>query len=157
MINPIDPDRQDKLDYMFAFAMFKTGRPFTAFEDDAWINFFKELGYKPPGATKLATKLLPKVYKKVELQVSLRFSASNSINLVTDESTDIASHRIINTSGITNNGDCFYISNIEANAGKLGAVELTNNTVATARKATNGDLSKVVSWTTDTCAIMRSM
>lgn len=143
MINPIDPDQQDKLDYMFAFTMFKTGRPFTAFEDDVWSNFFKELGYKPPGATKLATKLLPKVYKRVELQVSLRFSASSSINLVTDESTNIAGHRIINTSRITNNGDCFYISNIEANAGKLGAVELTNNAVATARKAINGDLSKV--------------
>jgi hypothetical protein len=90
----------------------------------------------------------------VELQVSLRFSASSSINLVTDKSTNIASYRIINTSRITNNSNCFYISNIKANASKLGAIELTNNVVATARKATNRDLSKVASWTTDTCAVM---
>jgi hypothetical protein len=93
----------------------------------------------------------------VELQVSLRLSASSSINLVTDESTNIASHRIINTSAITNNSDCFYISNIEADAGKLGAKELTNIAVITVRKVTNKDLYKIALWTTDTCAVMQAM
>jgi hypothetical protein len=30
----MDPDRKEKLNDLFAFAMFKTGRPFTAFDDD---------------------------------------------------------------------------------------------------------------------------
>ena len=35
LINSMDPDRKEKLDDLFAFAMFKTGRPFTAFDDDS--------------------------------------------------------------------------------------------------------------------------
>jgi hypothetical protein len=56
-----------------------------------------------------------------------------------------------------NNGDCFYILNIEAEPGKLRAKELADKAVDTAKKITKGDLSKVVSWTIDTCAVMRAM
>jgi hypothetical protein len=96
-------------------------------------------------------------FDKIETAVDLWLSASQSLNLVTDESTNISGNRIINTSAITNNGDCFYISNIEAEPGKLGAEELADMAVDTVKKITKGDLSKVASWTTDTCAVMRSM
>jgi hypothetical protein len=76
---------------------------------------------------------------------------------VTDESTDVSGRRIINTSAITNNGNCYYISNIEPEPGKLRAEELVEYAVETAKRITHGDLSKVASWTTDTCATMRSM
>ena len=58
MLMPMDEKRQAKLNEMFAFAMYKTGKPFTAFEDDAWTEFFKELGYKPLSPSKLSTTLL---------------------------------------------------------------------------------------------------
>jgi hypothetical protein len=34
-VNPIDLKRRARIDEKLAFAMFKTGRAFTAFEDDA--------------------------------------------------------------------------------------------------------------------------
>ena len=71
LMSPIDLERKDKLDDLFAFAMFKTGRPFTAFEDDSWIQFFKELGYQPPSASTISTKLLDKAFTKMETVVSL--------------------------------------------------------------------------------------
>jgi len=35
LISLIDLERKDKLDDLFSFAIFKTGRPFTAFKDDS--------------------------------------------------------------------------------------------------------------------------
>lgn len=153
----MDKKRQAKLDEMFAFAMYKTGKPFTAFEDDAWTVFFAELGYKTPSPSKLSTTLLDQAYTKIEIAVTLQLRASYSLNLVTDKSTNISGHRIINTFTITNNSDCFYISNIELEPGKLRAEELAKQAVSTAKKITDGDLSKVASWTTDTCAVIRAM
>jgi hypothetical protein len=64
---------------------------------------------------------------------------------VTDESTNVSSCKIINTSTITNNGDCYYISNIELDPSKLEAEELAKQAVKIAKRITNGDLSKVAS------------
>jgi hypothetical protein len=64
---------------------------------------------------------------------------------VTDESTNISSNRIINTSAVTNNSDSFYILNVEAPLGKIGADELAEHSITTARKITYRDLSKVAS------------
>jgi hypothetical protein len=149
--------QREKLDELFAFAIFKTGRPFSAFEDEAWTEFFAELGYKPPSPSKLSNALLDQAHKKIEVAVTLQLCASYTLNLVTDESTDISSRRIVNTSAITNNGNCYYILNIELEPSKLRAEELTMQAVKTAKGITNGDLSKVASWTTDTCAVMRAM
>jgi hypothetical protein len=125
--------------------MYKTGQAFTAFKDEAWTDFFAEFGYTPPSPTTLSTTLLDKAYTKLETAVKLQLSASHTLSLVTDESTNISSHRIINTSVITNNGDSFYISNIEAEPGKLGAEEITEYAIKTATKITHGDLSKLIS------------
>jgi hypothetical protein len=144
LIYPVGPDRKTKLDNMFAFAMYKTGQLFTAFEDDSWTAFFAELGYQPLSATTLATTLLDKAFDKIEIAVDLQLSASQSLNLVTDESINISGNRIINTSAITNNSNCFYILNIEAEPGKLRAEELVDKAVDTAEKITKKDLSKVV-------------
>jgi hypothetical protein len=157
LIQLVNQNRKTKLHNMFAFAMYKTGRPFAAFKDDSWTTFFAELGYQLPSATTLATMLLDKAFDKIETAVDLQLSASQSLNLVTDESTNISSNRIINTSTITINGDCFYISNIKAEPSKLRAKELADQAVNTAKKITKGDLLKVALWTTDTCAVMQSM
>jgi ferredoxin-fold anticodon binding domain-containing protein len=79
------------------------------------------------------------------------------LNLVIDESTNISNNRIINTSTITNNGNCFYILNIKVELSKLKAEELVDKAVDIAKKITKEDLPKVVSWTIDTCVIMWSM
>jgi hypothetical protein len=75
---------------------------------------------------------------------------------VIDESSNIASYRIINTLVITNNGDCFYISNVEAQPRKLRAQEISKEAINTVTRITHGDLLKWASWTIDTCATMRA-
>ena len=77
------------------------------------------------------------------------------MNIITNKSTNISSNRIVNTSIITTSGNCFYISNIEAEAGKLGAEELTEYTITIAKQAINSNLSKILSITTDTCSTIR--
>jgi hypothetical protein len=84
-IQPMSNSRKEKLDELFAFAIFKTGRPFTAFEDGAWSEFFAELGYKPPSPSKISTTLLNQAHKKIEAAVTLQLRASHTLNLVTDE------------------------------------------------------------------------
>jgi len=51
--------------------MFKSRRAFTAFKDDAWINFFAEFDYKPLSAKKLSTTLLDEAYTKIKANVDL--------------------------------------------------------------------------------------
>ena len=151
-ISQIDPAWKAKIDQKLAYTIYKTGSPFTLFEDSAWIGLFAEFGYKPPSASQLSTRLLDEAYEKIEEGVNYQLRASPMLNMITDESTDISGNRIINTCAMTSSGDCFYISNIEAEAGKLGADELADHAISTAEQITNGDLSKVVSFTMDTCA-----
>jgi hypothetical protein len=74
----------------------------------------------------LATRLFDKAYAKMQATVGIQLRASNTLSVVIDESINISSHRIINTSLITNNKDCFYISNIKAEVRKLRAKEVTS-------------------------------
>jgi hypothetical protein len=62
--------------------------------------------------------------------------------IVIDESTNIANHRIINTSVITDSGISIYHSNKEAEDGKMGAKELVAHTVKEAKDIIGGDLLK---------------
>lgn len=151
----ISSEQKHRIDQKLAFAIFKTGRPFTLFEDSAWLDFFSEFGYSPPSATTLSQRLLEEAFTKVEEQVNYQLRSSPFLNLITDESTDISGNRIINTSITTTTGDSFYISNLEAKAARLGAEELAEHTITIAKQVTNGNLSKISSITTDTCSTMR--
>jgi hypothetical protein len=122
--------------------MFKSGQAFTAFEDDAWIDFFTKFDYKPLSAKKLSTTLLNEAYTKIKADVDLQLRASNSLNLVTDKSTNSSGYRIINTSVITNNSNCFFISNVKAKPRKLGAQEISEEAINTVTKIIHRDLSK---------------
>jgi hypothetical protein len=61
---------------------------------------------------------------------------------VINELTNISNHRIINTFVITNNSNCFFISNVKAEARKLRAKEITKQVVKTVTRITHKDLSK---------------
>jgi hypothetical protein len=62
--------------------------------------------------------------------------------IVTDESTNIANYRIINTSIVTDSGVSIYHSNKEAEEGKIGAEELAVYIVEEAKEIISRDLSK---------------
>jgi hypothetical protein len=80
----------------------------------------------------------------------------SSLRIVTDESTDIANHRIINTSIITDSSVSIYHLNKEAENGEMGTEELAAHTIEEAKDITSRDLSKWTGVTLDTCATMRA-
>ena len=77
--------------------------------------------------------------------------------MIIDESTNISSNRIINTYTITSLSNCFYISNIEVEARKLGVDKLADYAILIVEQITNRDLLKVVLFTTDTYTIQRAV
>jgi Protein of unknown function (DUF 659) len=153
----ITHERAARIDEQLAFCIYKSGRQFNLFEDDCWVKFFKDnFGYTPPSRKDLAGPLLIQAHKNIEEKVKLVLSSSSSLCIVTDESTDIANHRIINTSIVTDSGVSIYHSNKEAEDGKMGAEELAAHTIEEAKDITSGDLSKWTAVTSDTCATMRA-
>jgi hypothetical protein len=76
--------------------------------------------------------------------------------IVIDESTNIANHRIINTSIVIDSRVSIYHLNKEVEEGKIGAKELTAHIVEEAKDIICRDLSKWTAVTSDTCATMRA-
>ena len=151
-------ERAARIDEQLAFCIYKSGKQFNLFEDDCWVKFFRDnFGYTPPSRKDLAGPLLVQAYKNIKAKVKLELSSSSSLCIVTDESTDIANHRIINTSVITDSGVSIYYSNKEAGEGRLGAKELAVHTIEEAKDITGRDLSKWTIVTSDTYTTMRAL
>jgi len=69
-------------------------------------------------------------------------SASSSLCIITDKSTNIANYRIINTFIVIDSGISIYYSNKEAEEGKIGAKELVAHIIEEAKAITNINLLK---------------
>jgi len=79
------------------------------FEEECWIKFFsKNFGYTPPSTKVLSNSLLDEVYTNVKEEVKSKLRSSPYLCLVIDESTNIATNRVINTSIVTHNAESFY-------------------------------------------------
>jgi hypothetical protein len=154
----ISSERKTQIDKDLAMCIFTTGKPLSLFNDDCWIQFFKNhFGYTLPSQSTISGPLLDLSYETTKNQLVSLLSASPSFGLVIDESTNISLNRIINTSIITSSGESFYWSNMEAVVGKIGAKELAEHTIQVTKEITHGDISKVASITTDTCSTLRSL
>ena len=135
--------RAARIDKQLAFCIYKSGKQFNLFEDDCWVKFFQDnFGYTPPLRKDLAGPLLIQAHKNIKEKVKLVLSSSSSLCIITDESTNITNHKIINTSIITDSGVSIYHSNKEVEEGKMGAEELAAHTVKEAKEITSRDLSK---------------
>ena len=76
--------------------------------------------------------------------------------IVTDESTNIANYRIINTSIVIDSGVSIYHLNKEVEEGKIRAKELAAHTIKEAKDIIGGDLLKWTAVTLDTYVIIRA-
>ena len=90
-------------------------------------------------------------------EVETLLSSSSSLHITIDESTNVSTNRIINTSVVTNLGDSFYQSNTKAEVGKLGVDKLACYIIEAASQISNRDILKVASITTDTCLTMQGL
>jgi hypothetical protein len=98
-----------QIDKELASCLYQTARPFSIFEEECWIKFFnKNFGYIPPSTKVLSDSLLDKVYTDVKEEAKSKLHSSPYLCLVTDESTDISTNRVINTSVVIYNTESFY-------------------------------------------------
>jgi hypothetical protein len=123
--------------------LYQTGQPLSIFEDNCWIEFFKKnFGYTPLSTEAFSNPLLEDVYNNIKDQVKSKIQSSPYLGIITDESTNINTNRIINTSVVTRSGDFYYWSNIEAKERILDTKELADYTIKQAREIIDNDFSK---------------
>jgi hypothetical protein len=80
----IDEARKARIDQKLALAIYTTGRPFSAFQDPAWLDFFQEFNYTPPTRSAIAGPLLDTTYNKLKDEVDSVIDNTSSLGLITD-------------------------------------------------------------------------
>jgi hypothetical protein len=87
---------------------------------------------------------------KVKAQVDT-VQESSALSLVTDESTDVSLNRLVNYSFLTPDGSSFYWKTVDTKAKTQSAEQIAEDAVDATEEISNRDLSKFVSFATDTC------
>lgn len=146
------------IDLKMADICFVEAIPFSLFESETVKAALTQLhpAYRPPTRKAIAGPLLEESYTQLQSKVSQIISGLPLLNIVTDESTNINNARIANISIHTQYGSFHYLSE------DVGTKEMTAENTAIwlqshLRILANGDLSRINSITTDTCATMLLM
>ena len=145
-------------------AIYMTNLPFNHYENRYVKDHLLHLSpkYATPDRKALSGHILNECYGDVRIKVELRLDAARWLNFYTDESNNIRRERVINllahaSPGCGTDGGCFYI-NSEINGSKTMSADI--QLVYVLRQmtlVTNGNLGRVNSLATDTCATMRSL
>ena len=103
---------KDGLQLKAAFAIYMGARPFTLLDDRYFRQYLSSLSgyfnYIPPSHSELAGGLLQKAYELVHREVLLMLENEDYLNIVMDESGDIADRHIINMCIVTPIGAFYY-------------------------------------------------
>ena len=131
---------------------------FNMFESPARKKFLHALhpAYKAPPRKTLSGPLLDKVYEMTKTHTNEMISGMQTLNIVTDESSNIQNNRICNISLHTPSGRIHYVSeDIQSKQMTATAVAqwLRNHLVT----LTKGDIACINSIITDTCKLMFKM
>ena len=118
-----------------------------------FIIFATDNLYRPPNQFLISGDLLDQQYTEVKGKVDTLLRGQDSLNFVLDESTNISSHRIINLSVVIPRYRSIFLANESVGKEDLTASFFTNWFI---QRASEYNLSRISSLTTDTCAIMRN-
>src|SRR5271156_1337822 len=150
--------QHDALDEDFAAVCYEEGLPFSLFESPAMKRALRRLNpsYKPPSRRQIAGPLLDKAYSKTKDKVEEYLDSLSELNVITDESSNINKARIANISIHTPIGSIHWLSE------DLGSMQSTSVNMAEwlerhLHTLTHGNLERMNSCATDTCAAMISM
>jgi Protein of unknown function (DUF 659) len=167
---PPPPKRQRMLDFgasskkntdkKLAMALFTGARPFTLFQDLGFVEIFEALdpNYHPPSPSTIADSLLSQCYKFLWDDLMKEIAKIKHINLSVDETTNISGKRIVNLSLLTPDRS-YYILTEDIEAETLDAATI----ISWFLKKVTGlfgpphNWSKINSFTSDTCNLMRSV
>jgi hypothetical protein len=109
--------------------------------------------YWPPNRILVGGDLLDQQYTEVQSKVNALICGQESLNFVLDESSNIRSQRIVNLSVVIPQYGSIYLPNENIGRQDLTASFFTNWFT---KQASQYDLTRISSLTTDTCAIMRN-
>jgi hypothetical protein len=151
----IDAKGMKQLHMKAAMALYMTASSFTLFHDPAMKTLFQSLNpaFKMPDRRQFAGGLLDEAYNSVKVEVDCILQASNELNIITDESTNITMHRIANISVHTQNG-AFHYASEDVGHKRMTAVAIQDWLMNHLNVLTGNDLQRINSIATDTCATM---
>jgi hypothetical protein len=94
----LQPKDKEKLDTLFARAIYATSTPLRIAEDPYWISFFKHLrpAYQPPSRYQLSNSLLDREYSFIQNQIKIKIENADALTLVSDGWTDNTGNSLIN-------------------------------------------------------------
>jgi hypothetical protein len=149
-----------ELDLAFAQACYIDARPFTLYERGSQLRqAIQKLctAYTPPDRKAISGPLLDETFDIVKAKMNPLLTRIERINVITDESTNINSKRIVNLSLNTKAHGIIHIKSED-----IGSLSFTaNNAAAWVREKlidlTTNNLDRVNSVTTDTCSTMARM
>ena len=102
---------KEPLDFRFTKVCYVDGLPFSIYESPVMKEALWTLhpAYKPPTRKAIAGPLLDKVYIDVKSKVNSYITSIQSLNVITDESTNINNSRIMNISIHTDIGSFYWL------------------------------------------------
>jgi hypothetical protein len=157
-IPTISKEEKGILDALFAAVCYEEGLPFTTFEKPAMQRALHRLNpaYTPPTRRPIGEKLLDNAYDSVKAKVDAHLNTLSQLNIITDESSNINHSRIANISIHTADGSFHWLSE-DIGALQSNAINVADWLEQHLLKLTNGNLQRISSLATDTCATMIAM
>ena len=161
-LSMMDRNSKDQLDRAAALAIFKSGKPYTTFEDSGMVEFIQMLNpaYKPPSGDRIAS-ILPEVYQDYRVQVKEILADADHLNVIFDASDDISNNRIVNISISIPNSVTFYWKTVNTRNEEhtaLNTIRLIQpllEDVFTKEGEDFQDFSRMNAICADTCSTMR--
>lgn len=118
---------KQRLDIMYAMAIFTGARPFSIVDDEPMRRFISALNpqFKIPSRSTISDSLLSQCYKTTRDQVLAALAKSRYINITVDESTDIRRRRIMNMS-VTDGANRYHWCSKEIKGVSMNATAVTD-------------------------------
>ncbi len=118
--------------------------------------FVQGFGYKPPGRDRMSETLLDEAYMDTKDKVETILKESSLLNVISDESDNLKSERILNMTVLTKDHHAFFAFSESAGDKRLGTAENARWMLAKMLELTGGDLGQIHIVTTDTCSLERA-
>ena len=134
------------------------GRALTLFEDKAMAEFIYALKplYKPPSRRVLTESVIPRVFSHLKGQLKADIlDTSPYLNIVFDASDDTCLRRQLNISVVVPSGQSIFWRNIDTGLKRHTAGNIMQIVKDEVKIIYNGDFSRVNSFVSDICYIVR--
>ena len=151
----IPADARKTCDLAFAKVCYVQALPFNVYESEAMKDALKTINpaYNPPNRIAVGGRLLDATDEALKVQVQQKIATLEHINIISDESTDINSSRILNICLHTPNGALHWLFE-DVRDKRLTADNISTMLRDRMNDICQGRLERLNSLSTDTCETM---